>query len=228
MCLGTTACQSNRVLCTTAGPYECTHAVGFKLSLHRYCEQADHAIHYANDDQLTCRYNRVREEAKDDRWAKGYATHACSPQVVRRFAKSLDAEAGDAGGSVSHVSSVYPSKIAAAFSLTESSAQPLLPAAYVNITMIGIPLYNFSSRLCVTYTAKPSVAATTTIATATTPTSTTAPTSTNPTGAPCDGIDPQKEPCCKLSDKTEQAKCLGEMTAFRRVVSQSFRMFSSC
>ena len=79
--------------------------------------------------------------------------------------------------------------------------------------MIDIPLYNFASRLCVAYTAKPSVAATTTIATATTPTSTTAPTSTNPTGAPCDGIDPEKQPCCKLSDKTEQAKCLGEMTS---------------
>lgn len=52
-----------------------------------------------------------------------------APHEACRFAKSLDAEAGDAGGSVSHVSSVYPSTVAAAFSLTESSAQPLLPAA---------------------------------------------------------------------------------------------------
>ena len=30
--------------------------------------------------------------------------------------------------------------------------------------------------------------------------------------APCDGIDPEKESCCKLSDKREQAKCLGGIT----------------
>ena len=30
---------------------------------------------------------------------------------------------------------------------------------------------------------------------------------------PCDGIDPEKQPCCKLSDKTEQAKCLGKMSS---------------
>ena len=43
---------------------------------------------------------------------------------------------------------------------------------------------------------------------------------------PCDGIDPEKQPCCKLSDYSEQAKCLGKMssvpTGYQPVVSHVF------